>query len=139
MKTFRKALSIFLCILTVFSCTAFAFAAPETADTASVALTDEDYLVVKGRTLYNKKGEHVQLKGVNLGAWLTREDWLCPDHIPEGEQYDGEYIYDTLEERFGREKAKELMDMYYENWITEWDLDNIKAKGFNCVRVPFWY
>ena len=140
MKTFKKALCILLSVLMAFSVTVFAGAADETKEaTKAMGFTDEDYLVVKGRKMYNKKGEHIQLKGVNLGAWLTREDWLCPDHIPEGTQYDGEYIYDTLEARFGREKAKELIDMYYENWITEWDLDNIKAKGFNCVRVPFWY
>ena len=88
MKTFRKALSILLCILTVFSCTAFAFAAEAPAADVT-GFTDEDYLVVKGRTLYNKKGEHIQLKGVNLGAWLVREDWLCPDELYDGVSQNG--------------------------------------------------
>ena len=173
MKTFRKVLSLLLCILTVFSCTAVAFAAPEAADTASAALTDEDFLTVKGRKLYNQKGDHIQLKGVNLGAWLVREDWLNPDDVTvkkweemdeeerktykgilysdlseenkkiydpyHGKKYDGEMVYDVLEKRFGREKAQELLNIFYDNWITEWDLDNIRSKGFNCVRVPFWY
>ena len=171
MKTFKKALSLLLCLLMVFSTASIAFAAGESAEVTG--FTDEDFLTVKGRKMYNQKGEHIQLKGVNLGAWLVREDWLCPDDVTvkkweemseeerktyngilysdlteenkkiydpyHGKKYDGEMVYDVLEKRFGREKAKELLDMYYENWITEWDLDNIKAKGFNCVRVPFWY
>ncbi|MEE1284169.1 MAG: cellulase family glycosylhydrolase, partial [Acutalibacteraceae bacterium] len=28
---------------------------------------------------------------------------------------------------------------YMDNWITEYDLDEIKKMGFNCVRVPFWF
>ncbi len=171
MKTLKKALSLLLCLLLVFSTASIAFAAGEAAEVTG--FTEEDFLTVKGRKMYNQKGEHIQLKGVNLGAWLVREDWLCPDDVTvkkweemseeerktyngilysdlseenkkiydpyHGKKYDGEMVYDVLEKRFGREKAKELLDMYYENWITEWDLDNIKAKGFNCVRVPFWY
>ena len=135
--TGKKILSLFLAILMIFSTSAFAFAADTTE--LVTGFTDEDFLKVRGRKMYNAKGEEVVLRGVNLGAWLVREDWLCPDEVPAGTQYDGEYIYDTLEERFGREKAQELLETYYENWITEWDLDNIKSMGFNCVRVPFWY
>ncbi|MBQ4267922.1 MAG: cellulase family glycosylhydrolase [Clostridia bacterium] len=174
MKTFKRALCILLSMLMVLSTMVFAGAADETkAATEATGFTDEDYLVVKGRKMYNKKGEHIQLKGVNLGAWLVRENWLNPDDIDVeykskmteeqqknywgtfyedlteeqreifdpyyGKDYDGEMIYDVLEKRFGREKAQELLNIFYDNWITEWDLDNIKEKGFNCVRVPFWY
>ena len=48
-------------------------------------------------------------------------------------------VVDKLTERFGEEKAYELMNTYMDNWITEYDLDQIKAMGFNSVRVPFWY
>lgn len=136
----KKLLSLLLAVIMIFSTASMAFAVNdnETATTVT-GFAQDDFLTVKGRKMFNAKNEEVVLKGVNLGAWLVREDWLCPDHIPEGEQYDGEYIYDTLEERFGREKAQQLLQSYYENWITEYDLDNIKSMGFNCVRVPFWY
>ncbi len=174
MKIMKKALCLMLSLLMVFSSVVFAGAENETkvAD-AVTGFTDEDFIVVKGRKLYNKKGEHIQLKGVNLGAWLVRENWLNPDDVDVeykskmteeeqkrywgtfyedlteeqkaifdpyyGKKYDGEMIYDVLEKRFGREKAQELLNIFYDNWITEWDLDNIKSMGFNCVRVPFWY
>ncbi len=145
MKLFKRTLCLVLSLVMVFSATFVAGAGDEAVTAADeiTGFTDEDFLVTKGQKIYNRKGEEIQLKGVNLGAWLVREDWLNPDHIPaevlSEKKYDGEMVYDKLEERFGREKAHELMTMFYENWITEWDLDNIKSLGFNCVRVPFWY
>ncbi len=145
MKTFKRTLSLFLALLMAFSVCTVAFAAGETAENTEevTGFTQEDFLSVKGRKIFNQKGEEIQLKGVNIGAWLVREDWLNPDHIPKEvlaeKKYDGEMVYDKLEERFGREKSQELLNMFYDNWFTEWDLDNIKALGFNCVRVPFWY
>lgn len=175
MKILKRTLCIVLAVLMAFSACVVAGAEDATAaETAEVTgFTDEDFLTVKGRKMYNQKGEEVQLKGVNLGAWLVREDWLCPDDVTvkkydelseedkktytgilyeelseenkriydpyHGKKYDGEMIYDVLEKRFGRQKAQELLELYYSNWITEWDLDNIKSMGFNCVRVPFWY
>ena len=143
MKTLKKILCAVLCVLMVTSTMVFAGAENEAAAEETTGFTQEDFLRVKGRKIVNGKGEEVQLKGVNLGAWLVREDWLNPDHIPEEvlaeKKYDGEMVYDKLEERFGREGAQELLNIFYDNWITEWDLDNIKSMGFNCVRVPFWY
>ncbi len=145
MKTFKRTLSLFLAFLMAFSvCTvAFATGEPAAKNEEVTGFTQEDFLSVKGRKIFNQKGEEIQLKGVNIGAWLVREDWLNPDHIPAEvlaeKKYDGEMVYDKLEERFGREKSQELLNMFYDNWFTEWDLDNIKELGFNCVRVPFWY
>lgn len=173
MKTLKKILCVVLCLLMVMSTMVFATAeSAETADEVT-GFTQDDFLTTKGRKLVNQKGETVQLKGVNLGAWLVRENWLNPDCVDVeykskmteeqqknywgtfyedltdeqkeifdpyyGKDYDGEMIYDVLEKRFGREKAQELLNIFYDNWITEWDLDNIKSMGFNCVRVPFWY
>ena len=172
MKAFKKILCAVLCVLMVMSSMVFAGAENETAADRG-PITKEDFLTTKGRKLVNQKGEEVQLKGVNLGAWLVRENWLNPDDIDVeykskmteeqqknywgtfyedltedqkkvfdpyyGKKYDGEMVYDVLETRFGKEGAQELLNMFYDNWITEWDLDNIKAMGFNCVRVPFWY
>ncbi len=141
MKFMKKGLCIILSIIMIFSTMVFAGAetAPAEATDEVTGFTDDDFITVKGRQLYNKKGEEIQLKGVNLGGWLIHEDWLCPDQLPDGVQYDNETILKILEERFGREKAYELVNLYQDNWITEYDLDVIKERGFNCVRVPFWY
>ena len=40
---------------------------------------------------------------------------------------------------FGTEKTAKLIESYQDNWITEWDIENIANMGCNVIRVPFWY
>lgn len=134
MKNFRKLLSLVLCLVLTLQVSAVGFAS-EAATEPSGGFTADDFLVTKGTKIVNAKGEKITLKGVNLGSWLIQEDWLSPYK----EVSDNYEIIETLIERFGTEKAYELMNIYEKNWITEYDLDQIKAMGFNCVRVPFWY
>ncbi len=129
MKTFKKIISLILAVTTVFSVCTFAFAE------GTKGFTEEDFLMTNGQDIVNQNGEKIQLKGVNLGAWMIWEDWLCPYE----ENLDHYTILEILTERFGEEKAYELMDIYMDNWITEYDLDEIKSMGFNCIRVPFWF
>ena len=101
-------------------------------------LDKNDFLKTDGQTIRNALGEKVILRGVNLGGWLLQESWMCPNN---GEDKVWGY-YDTLQtliERFGDDKASELLNTYLDNWITVSDLDYLKSLGVNCVRVPFWY
>ncbi len=135
MKKFRKLLSIILCLAMAMQVSSLGFAGEEAVAAAEGGFTADDFLKTKGQKIVNAKGEEIMLKGVNLGSWLIQEDWLSPYE----EVADNHEIIETLIDRFGTEKAYELMGVYEDNWITEYDLDNIKALGFNCVRVPFWY
>lgn len=130
----KKFVCALLAVLTAFSFCTAAFADGQ-AEKQSAGFTDEDFLKTSGRDIINRKGEKVQLKGVNLGAWMIWEGWLCPYE----DDLDHFTVIETLTERFGQEKAYELLNTYMDNWITEYDLDQIKEMGFNCVRVPFWY
>ncbi len=134
MKSIKRAVAIFLCLICLLSCTCFEGVA-QTAENTATCFTQEDFLTTKGQKIVNQNGEEVQLKGVNLGAWMIWEDWLCP--------YEGSLDHYTvlteLEDRFGSDGAYELFNTYMDNWITEYDLDEIKRLGFNAVRVPFWY
>lgn len=135
MKT-KKLLITLLCVLFVLPCVLPAAATtirPPAPD--SPAFDANDFLTAQGRYLVNRYGDKIQLKGVNLGAWMIWEDWLNP-YEEASDHYE---VLTTLTERFGEEKAYELMNIYMDNFITEWDLDNIKSMGFNCVRVPFWF
>ncbi|MEM6750491.1 MAG: cellulase family glycosylhydrolase [Planctomycetota bacterium] len=94
-------------------------------------------LTPKGRMLVDPQGEPVTLRGVNLGAWLLLEPWMWAIHderVP-----DQHTILTTFRERFGPERAEELLDLYRANWITPRDLENVRSFGFNLVRVPFHY
>ena len=75
--------------------------------------------------------------GTNLGGWLVQEQWLCPTET--GQEIAQLDIYLTLYNRFGEEKAEELIDVFEDNWVTEQDFASIKAIGLNCVRIPFSY
>ena len=131
---FKKIISLLLVVATLLSCLMFA-SAEDNQSAEATGFTQEDFLVTKNQKLINRKGEEVRLKGVNLGAWMIWEGWLCPYE----DDLDHFTVLTVLEERFGREKAYELFNTYMDNWITEYDLDEIKKMGFNCVRVPFWF
>ena len=131
----KKVVSFVLVIATLFALSCPAFAAGETADETVTGFTADDFLTTKGQDIVNRKGEKVRLKGVNLGAWMIFEGWLCPYE----DDLDHYTLLEKLTKRFGEDKAYELFNTYMDNWITEYDLDEIKKMGFNCVRVPFWF
>lgn len=134
-KTAKRFLAVLLSMLTTFSVCTVAFAEEPAAQKQTTGFTQDDFLKTSGSKIVNAKGKEIQLKGVNLGAWLIWEDWLCP-YEEAGDHYSA---LEVLTERFGEEKAYELMNIYQDNWIIEYDLDEIKEMGFNCVRVPFWF
>jgi glucan 1,3-beta-glucosidase len=79
-------------------------------------------------------GARVLLKGTNLGNWLVQEFWMM-------EQV-GDVVHDqcTLEavltQRFGYAEKERLIKLFRDNWIKERDWDQLKAFGFNLVRLP---
>lgn len=136
MKKFSLRTSSFLLavimILTSFSFVSFA--EPEVKTYTSIS--ESDALYTEGTKLYNRRGEEVRLRGINLGGWLIMEDWFCPVNNNKS----GDLVtIETLTNRFGAEKTRELYDIYQDNWIVESDFKNIADMGFNCVRIPFWY
>lgn len=86
------------------------------------------------KDIVDVSGNKILLRGTNLGGWLIMEEWQCPMNAT-----DAMLMYDTLTERFGYDRAMELLKIYEDNFIVESDFDNIKALGLNCVRLPFWY
>lgn len=103
-------------------------------------LTENDFLTVSGNKIVNQRGEEILLEGVNLGGWLLQEYWMCPvQGSKEVAQWTNLETLNVLEERFGSQKAQELIAHYEDNWITEWDIQNIASIGCNVIRVPFWY
>ncbi|MBQ9552918.1 MAG: cellulase family glycosylhydrolase, partial [Clostridia bacterium] len=128
----KKWLALLLCLTVLGASFVFAFA----QDGGTTAVTAADALKTDGERLVNAAGEEVRLRGVNLGGWLIQEDWFCPaDNGKRGDHW----TLETLIERFGVDKAYELYNIYWNNWITEYDFAQIAAMGFNCVRIPFWY
>ena len=95
------------------------------------------FLHTSGRNIVNAKGSTVQLKGFNLGGWFIMESFMSP--MDAGGLTDTYSVMNTLDQRFGTTQERALMKVYQQSWITAADLDNIKAGGFNAVRVPVWW
>lgn len=102
--------------------------------TANAALP---MLRASGRNVVDAAGNVVPQRGLNLGGWFVMEKWMTP--LDSGSLPDHYSVMRTLNNRFGVAAQQALMKGYQQNWITTADLDNIKAAGFNTVRVPVWW
>ena len=99
----------------------------------------DPFLRTSGILFKNNRGagETVKLRGTNLGGWMLHENWL--DGMDSSELPDDITMRNTLASRFGVATANRLIAAFEDHWITELDLDNIRALGLNVVRVPFSY
>jgi aryl-phospho-beta-D-glucosidase BglC (GH1 family) len=92
------------------------------------------FLKADGKVLKNGKGEVVTLRGTNIGGWQLMEGWMCPTNA-----VDQKTTIETFTERFGKEKAEELIKVYEKHWWQEDDFNNIAELNFNVLRLPISY
>ena len=104
---------------------------------ANTSYAQLSMLHTSGRNIVNANGQVVPLQGVNLGGWFIMEKWMCP--LDSGSLPDTYSVIQMLDQRFGVATEQSLIKTYQQSWITSTDLDNIKAAGFNVVRVPVWW
>src|ERR1700678_4182274 len=104
---------------------------------ANTSFAQLSMLHASGRNIVNANGQTVLLQGVNLGGWFIMEKWMCP--LDSGSLPDTYSVIQELDNRFGVTEEQALIRGYQQNWITTTDLANIKAAGFNTVRVPVWW
>ncbi len=99
------------------------------------ALTAEDFLTANGSSLYNAKGEEVQLRGTNFGGWLHMEGWMDGG----GGQNNHHAVLTALRARFTEEQTQALLEIYQDAFIQESDVENVYNLGLNMIRVPFFW
>ena len=132
----KKLTFLFIIVLLSVALTAFisGCAADEIREDGNIPEEDLRLLRTSGDDLVNEKGEKVFLRAVNAGGLFIQEEWMCATDC-----VDQLTLVDTLTERFGREGAAELIDVYESAFWTEKDFDNVAGFGFNCIRLPFAY
>ena len=86
-----------------------------------------------GKDLVDGAGSPLLLRGTNLGNWLEPEGYMF--HLGESAQSPRE-IEELSYQLIGPEKAEAFWKEWRETYITEGDIDRLKAMGFNSVRVP---
>ena len=123
-------------------------------------VSDIQPLTAVGRGIYDKNGDRVTLQGVNFGNWLIQEGWMSVNSLGASYKRNGSYvkineegIVEEYEELYQEEvieamrnnpnltaeQIDELWDVYYDNYITEIDFENVKNIGMNVIRLPMYY
>ncbi len=102
--------------------------------TAPRPITDEDFLHTENGSFVSECGAHFTLRGINLNDDLFY--FTKADLDENSRSYD---VFASLESRFGRYGAKELVRKYNEAFISPADLKYIRKLGANCVRIPLRY
>lgn len=101
---------------------------------APTPAVDLSFLRADGAKWVRASGAPLELKGTNLGNWLVQEYWMM------GQGGNGVVDQCTLEtkltQRFGYAEKERLIALFRDNWMKERDWDQLKAFGFNLVRLP---
>ncbi|MFT7560859.1 MAG: endoglucanase [Flavobacteriales bacterium] len=95
------------------------------------------YVHTEDTRILDENGDELFFSGINLGNWLLWEGYLMM----------GDFNYRThtqfresLGEAFGStDRAAEFEHQWRLNYVDEQAIIDIKALGFNSVRVPFHY
>lgn len=96
------------------------------------------FLSANGTRIEKEDGSEFFMTGINLGNWLLWEGYLMM----------GDFNYRThtqflnsLQDAFGGDMAKalEFEHQWRLNYVTEQAIIDLKALGYNTVRVPFHY
>lgn len=107
--------------------------------------TMSGYVHTSGTNIVDGSGNTLSLRGTNVGGWLVTENWMdgmtdsSDNASSSNDNSVGRFAKETLEGRFGESQALTLMNVWYDNFFTTQDLDNIKNMGMNVIRVPFGY
>ncbi|HCX24920.1 MAG TPA: hypothetical protein DHN29_23600, partial [Cytophagales bacterium] len=98
---------------------------------AADSVTEQD-VFVQLSNIYNKRFVKITQTGTaNSNFWSIAEFNLYME--------DDFRVRNSLTLRFGEDGMDSLLNYFQEAWITEADLDTIKAMGMNMVRVPFYW
>ncbi len=94
-------------------------------------LGEHDFVRVENGGFVTECGEKIVFRGINLNDDIPNfQKWDLPSNA------NNQDIFFSLESRFGRYGAKELLKKHNENFITDADLKFVHKLGANCVRVP---
>ena len=94
-------------------------------------LGEHDFVRAENGGFITECGEKIIFRGINLNDdILNFQKWDLPANANTQD------VFSSLESRFGRYGAKELLKKYNENFISDADLKFVRKLGANCVRVP---
>ncbi|MAU31276.1 MAG: glycoside hydrolase family 5 [Flavobacteriaceae bacterium] len=93
-------------------------------------------LTTEGQNLIDDQNNNVILRGINLGGWMLQEPYLLQFTGAANSQNE---FKEKLIEFIGQENTENFYYSWYENFITQADVDSIASFGFNSIRLPIHY
>lgn len=88
------------------------------------------------RIVDSSNGEEVILNAVNFGNWMVMEGYMMNSVSQAPDQHTWKQKLTTL---VGSNGVKTFYDAWLANHVTQADINQIKAWGFNAVRLPLHY
>ena len=92
------------------------------------------FVRVQNNELRGGDNRKIYLNGVNFGNWLLWEGWMSGGGFTKESD-----IKARLREMLGAADYQNFLDEYYRNFITEADVRQVAANGFNVIRLPVNY
>ncbi len=81
----------------------------------------------------------VPYRGVNLGGWLNVEPFITPSFFRDFSTQDKVIDEYTLCGKLGPTRAAQVLERHYASFVTAATFAEIRAAGFDHVRIPFGY
>lgn len=101
----------------------------------SLAITSHaQYVHTQGKEIVDGQGHPLHLHGTNLGNWMVREGYMFK--MQNGAPESGAEIDRLLRELIGPTRTDAFWKQWVDTYITQKDIKQIKAMGFDSIRVP---
>jgi Ca2+-binding RTX toxin-like protein len=95
------------------------------------------FLQVSGTRIVNRaNNQEVILNAVNMGNWMVMEGYMMNSVNQAPDQHTWKQKLSAL---VGPESVKNFFDSWLTNHVTQNDINQVKAWGFNAVRLPLHY
>ena len=102
----------------------------------STHLISSQNLSTLGPYLKDDNSNNVILRGINLGGWMLQEPYLFQFTGAADSQHE---FKEKLVEFIGQENTDNFYNAWYENFITQGDVDSLASHGYNSIRLPMHY
>ena len=79
------------------------------------------------------------IRGVNVGGWLSIEPFITPSLFQKFSSSANVVDEWTLTSALGSDQAKDTLEQHYSSFINAQTFSDIRAAGFDHVRIPFSY
>ncbi|GAB3637032.1 hypothetical protein GCM10027422_26220 [Hymenobacter arcticus] len=100
----------------------------------------QSFLQASGTRIINASSQEVVLRGVNLGGWQVQEGYMLKPGYGDNNTGTQSLVKKGL---FNQGQNDGQVESFYQQWrdnfFTKADIDYLKDKGFNCVRLPLHY